>query len=156
MYPLFYALLLSPLLNIVFIILLSLSRYLILNSRRPKPCDESTEEPRKNLVSISLRFQNIPNKFDELSFRYAVGSGERGGIVGLSWTKSAITESTCTATACFAVKPPFLDDISTNPGFDIGISLKSNFGTVEVSVDDHFIGMTPLYWPKSHPDVEYV
>lgn len=162
MYPVFYMSLYTPLLTTAIALLLAVAlyQYIVLSACRPRPYltqQPGTPHIQKNPVATSLRFRDIPNGFGEASFRSAVGSSEGGAIVGLSWTVSATTESTYTATACFSSRPSFLDHVSgKQSGFDAKIMLTCESGNVEVLADDHFHGMTPLYWHKDGPDVEYV
>lgn len=155
LYTMSYWLLHSFVLNATIALLLALYRY-VLHARRPKPSKPEPNPPQKTPVAISLRFRNIPSEYDEAMFRSAVGGGKSEAIVGLSWTLSAVTESTHTATACFGSRPSFFSHVLKPAGLDTNVTLEFASENVEVSIDDYFHGMTPLYWPKNPPDVEYV
>lgn len=167
-YTLIGRLLPSLLLNVaIFLLVASYRRYVLklpLTVLRPKPPEPVPKQPdtppQTSPVAISLRFREIPNEYDEERFRREMESSGGGAIIiGLSWTPSAIADSTYTATACFSSRPSFLDNVSTAQPqvVDTVVSLASDSKSVQVRADDHFHGITPLYWPRgSGADVEYV
>lgn len=132
----------------------ALYRHMLMNAARAKPDREHHHTPPKNPVALSLRFRDIPDVFDERTFREALDGSARGSIVGLSWTKSALTESTYTACACFSSQPSFLKDSSEPSGVNTTVVLNCERGKAEIRVDDQFHGMTPLYWLNDRSDVE--
>lgn len=140
--------------GILLLVILLLTRRHFSTPVRAEQAANISERPPP--VRVTLRFCGIPNRIDEASFRKALSRpGDDSGIVGMSWTPSA-TSASHVATVCFAKDAPFLDKIwQKKDQIDCTIDLVSDGDSFDVSVDDHFLDLTPLYWPERW-DIECV
>lgn len=140
--------------GLLFFVILLLTRRHFSTPGGAKQATNISERPPP--VRVTLRFRNIPNRIDEASFRKALSRpGHDSGIVGISWTPSA-TSTSHVATVCFAKDAPFLDKIwQKKDQIDCTIDLVSGGDGFDVLVDDHFLDLTPLYWPERW-DIECV
>lgn len=116
------------------------------------PIPAAAREPRRS-VETTLRFQEIPQDVEMSEFRSALTKVEGHEVVGMSWTPST-SGPEHTATVCFAPCSSFMESLGLKkPIRNTRTTLKSAARTIDVQVDEEFLGMTPLYWPD-HWDME--